>query len=107
MVTAPPKRLNLCLLIAGEQDRPSLIIEGPPGPPNSHTKNCFTFWSIYEQIVVVIIVFRCTYVSAFADNLVRPVPLDLTRGPDKIDFLFHILDFNYKDSYRIASIFDM
>ena len=41
--------------IAGKQNRPSLIIEAPPPPthtPNSPKIKFFTFWPIYENLVV-------------------------------------------------------
>ena len=41
--------------LAGKQDRPSLIIEGTPRAPQIANKICtfaFTFWPIYEKLVV-------------------------------------------------------
>ena len=65
-------------MIAGEQDRLSLIIECPPPPPGPLKK--YTFWPRYEKLVFNCFPL-CTYVStvmrsAFADILVSPVPMD-------------------------------
>ena len=65
--------------IAGEQDRPSLIIECPPGPLQI-AKHILFFTYIKNWFSIVFPC--CTYVStvmssAFADILVPPVPLHL------------------------------
>ena len=66
--------------IAGKQDRPSLIIEGPP---------------TYVSTVMK---------SALLDFMEEP---NMTRKKMKFNFCFHIFYFNSKGSYQIASIFDM
>ena len=69
--------------IAGEQDRPSVIIEDPPQGPQNTPKIyiLFTFWPINEKMVFNLFPLVVHYVStvmrsAFADILVPLVPLD-------------------------------
>ena len=79
--------------IAGKQDRSSLIIEDPSGPPKYPQNIIFFYilahkWKTGFQIVSP----YCTYVSivmraAFADISVPLIPLDLCKGP-KLFLLF-------------------
>ena len=104
--------------IAGEQDRPSLIIEDPLRAPKIAPKYTFffTFWPINEKLVfklfplvvhmsplwwgLHLLTFWCPW-----------YPWILCRGPTwprKNWNLFNFFHFNSKgSSYQIASIFDM
>ena len=46
--------IYICERMAGKQDGPSLIIEGPPRVPRiAKNANVLTLWPIYEKLVVI------------------------------------------------------
>ena len=99
--------------IAGKQDGPSRIIEGPPRPPWIATN--VTFGPIYEKLVVIFS--PCyAYVCSMMRSYCREILITLnsvSKGPQnppnmtQISYLFHILNLNLKSSYHIASLFYM